>query len=175
MRPELEDIRLLKLAEMYEEAYERFVVELATHFLRDPALRERILQVASPEDQHHERIVAQLDRLNGALAEEDRAGMVRAALLDVRDVERAARDFYLAHVDRVHDPEVARLFRQLAAEEGRHLRIAEETLRIAERAAPRPTPDELRAAAALRMLDADEPGVLREGVSDFGAHHRHAP
>lgn len=167
MKAQLNDIRLLKLAEMYEAAYEQFILEMATRYIEDPALRERLLQAASPEDRHAERIAAELERLNAAVGPQDRADIARAALLDVRDVERAARDFYLRHADEVHDRGVARLFRDLAREEDRHLQLAEELVRAVEHRSA------LRGARPgtvdpLRLLRAADAMMLPEGVGDLG-------
>ncbi|HLE97255.1 MAG TPA: ferritin family protein [Candidatus Thermoplasmatota archaeon] len=130
MRPELNDIRLLKLAEFYETAYERFVVELATYVVRDDETRRRLAKLL--EGDHHERIVRELERLNARMREDDAAGVLRAAILDVVEVESAARDFYRDNAERVHDGVVARLFRELAREEEGHVRIAEAALHDAE-------------------------------------------
>ncbi|HEV8359961.1 MAG TPA: hypothetical protein VGR28_05825 [Candidatus Thermoplasmatota archaeon] len=172
MRPELNDIRLLKLAEMYESAYERFILELAARVVDDPQLRAGLGKLTDPNDRHGERIVAELERLNAKLGPADKPGVVRAALLDVADVERSARDFYARNADRVHDGRVAKLFRELAQEEGRHLHIAEDLLRIAARGVVGAGAD-LAGMEALRLLTDPDAMLLREGVTDFGTHHLH--
>lgn len=169
MRDELHDVRLLKLAEMYEEAYERFVLHMADHVVRDPDLRTRLRALAAPGDRHHDRIAEHLRRLNARLGPEDQAAVERAALLDVVEVEEAARRFYLEHVDEAHDPEVARLFRELAGEEAEHARLAREALAALERRDGGAAP---RWARRLRLAGdggEEEDLPLREGVSDFGA------
>ena len=133
----LNDIRLLKLAEMYERAYEAFVVEMAQRVVEDPELRGVLAGLSAPTDRHEERIVDELRRLNAAVSPEERRAIERAAILDVVDVERSARDFYLAHLDDVHDPGVARLFADLAREEGGHVRVAQRALDLAERSSGR--------------------------------------
>lgn len=171
MRTELNDIRLLKLAEMYEAAYEHFIVELAERVVKDDEIRRGVMKLVAPTDMHGERIAAQLVRLNESVSEEDHEGILHAALLDVRDVERAARDFYLGHADQVHDPEVAKLFRNLAHEEGEHLRIAEGLLQLHQRKTGRAfAPDEF---AGFRLLTSADAPPLREGVSDFGHSRLH--
>lgn len=171
MRAELHDLRLLKLAAMYEEAYERFVVEVADRVVEDPALRARLSRLVDPRDRHAERIAAATRRLERTLGPADRAGAVRAALMDVCDVERAARDFYRGMADRVHDGEVAGLFRALAGEEDAHLRIAEGVLRDAERQAGADARHDAAVAEAFRLLGEPPDLPLREGVTDFGQHH----
>jgi rubrerythrin len=178
VKRELNDLRLLKLAEMYEAAYERFVLEVAGRMIEDEDVRALVMTLASPQDRHHERIVEQVERLNAALGPEDRSGILHAALLDVAEVERAARDFYLRRVDEVHDPGVAGLFRQLAHEEAQHARIAQKALDLA--AAHKAGSPAGASVNSFRLLPApDEEMLLREGVSDFGArgfHSRaHAP
>jgi len=138
MKAELNDIRLLKLAEMYEDAFERFVVGMATQCVGDPGIRSMLGQLVGGDD-HGGRIADELGRLNARTTPEARADVERAALLDVCDVERAARDFYLRQSDQVHDPAVARLFRSLAQEEDRHFRIAQQALALADRKRGRAT------------------------------------
>lgn len=133
MRALLNDIRLLKLAELYERAYEQFVLELAENASDDPEVLERLKLLVSPDDRHGERISEQLERLNREVTLAERADVVRAAIMDVCDVERSAREFYVRHIDDLRDPQVAKLFRELAAEEARHARIATDALRVLDR------------------------------------------
>lgn len=124
----MNDIRLLRLAEMYESAFEAFVVELAARDIRDASLRKELLTVISPDEDHGGRVQTEMQRLHEALGPEAAAALERGAILDVIDIERAAREFYMTHVDSVHDPRVVKLFRELAMEEDRHARIAERVL-----------------------------------------------
>jgi rubrerythrin len=133
MRALLNDIRLLKLAELYERAYEEFVLEVAERIVDDEPTRAKLMHLVDPRDHHAERIAAHLARLNGAVSPDEHGDVLRAALMDVCDTERSARRFYLEHADKVHDPQVARLFRELAEEEGRHARLADEALSALER------------------------------------------
>lgn len=156
---------------MYELAYERFIVEVATRIVDDEEIRRRLFSLVDPSDDHGARIAAELERLNASLFDEDRPGVVRAALQDVGEVERAARDFYLRSADQVHDPRVAKLFRELAQTEAKHAAIADEALRLADRKAGWRA-DAGDAAEALRMLGTDLM-PLREGAGDFGQHKLH--
>ncbi|MGQ0536627.1 MAG: hypothetical protein ACT4PT_11205 [Methanobacteriota archaeon] len=174
MKPVVNDIRLLKLAELYERAYEEFVLGIATDIVEDADVRARLLRLTSPQDRHGERIVAHLTSLNARVTEADRPAVLRAALLDVCDVERAARDFYLSHVDSVHEPAVARLFRELAAEEARHLRIAEETLALVDRRAGRIPQREDEGSETTRLFR-DSVSPLWEGTSDYGGRKETRP
>lgn len=159
------DLRLLKLAALYEEAYERFVHDVAMRTVEDEDLRARLLALTPPDDAHAERILVERRRIEAVLAREDRSAILLGALLDVVDVEREARSFYLSSLPQVRDPRVARLFRDLAREEDAHVGIAEGVLRDAKAAAPPAasalTPEELA------MASEDGP-LLREGVTDFG-------
>lgn len=171
MKGDLHDLRLLKLAEMYEQAYEAFVVGVAERVVEDPEVKEKLLALVSPTDRHHERIVEQTRRLQRRLGPDEQAGVLRAALLDVCEVERSARDFYLRQADNCQDGEVAGLFRQLAREEEGHMRIAEQTLELATKKGLRaPTEEEL--VDMFRVLGDGAP-LLREGVTDFGHRLRH--
>lgn len=158
---------------MYEEAYEGFVLGVAERMVEDPEVKAKLMLLVSPTDRHHERIVAQMQRLQAAMTPAEQAGLLRAALLDVCDVERSARDFYLRQADQVHDGEVAKLFRQLAREEEGHMRIADEALKLAHRNHAQ-APEDQQLTDMFRLLgDGDGNGaLLREGVTDFG-RHRH--
>lgn len=127
MRDDLEDLRILRLAQLYERAYEDFVQEIASR-LADEDTRRRIEPLAPAQDDHAKRLQRHADRLRARLREEDREGLLDGALLDVVEVERAARAFYLQNADRVHDPAIARLFHDLAKEDLLHVRIAEDAL-----------------------------------------------
>jgi hypothetical protein len=137
MRSELNDIRLLKLAELYEGAFEQFIIELAARFVDDPAIIAKLAALNSPDDRHRERIVTEMERLNAQVDPEARIEITRAALLDIRDIETAARDFYMRQADQVHDPHVANLFKSLAREEEAHRRIAQDAIAMADRKAGR--------------------------------------
>lgn len=160
----LDDVRLLKLAEMYENAFERFVLDVSQRYVEDEEVRAKLAALVGPTDAHAERIAAQLDRLNREIGPADRAGVERAALLDILDVERAAHDFYLRSLDKVHDSVVADLFRQLAREEGEHIRIAQDALALADRHRGR-TPGREGEGQPTRIPNNETP--LWEGVSDL--------
>ncbi|MBI4392960.1 MAG: hypothetical protein HY556_04050 [Euryarchaeota archaeon] len=137
MRSDLNDIRLLKLAELYETAFEQFIIELAARFVDDEMIRSKLSALSAPDDRHRERIVKEMERLNARIDPADRVDVMRAALLDIRDVETAARDFYIRQADNVRDVRVARLFHDLAREEERHRRIADEAIAMADQRAGR--------------------------------------
>lgn len=160
------DLRLLKLAELYEDAYERFVRDVALRTIADPTMRARLLQLAPPEDDHAKRIHAERERVEASLEPEDEPAVILGALTDVLEVERAARNFYLASLQETYDPKIAQLFRQLAREEEKHTDLARGILRDAEATlgpAPGAEPEDLA------ILEAPP---LREGVSDFGVAGR---
>lgn len=164
MNPILSDIRILKLAEMYERAYEGFVLEMVERHVKDDSLKTRLRALAAPTDGHGERIAAHIERLNRRLGAADSAMLERAALLDVLEVERSARSFYLRFVEEVHDPDVAALFRELAREETNHVRLAEDAVALHDRKAGRIRMG-FETERSLRLLDAPP---LWEGSSDFG-------
>lgn len=145
--PIVHDIRLLKLAELYEEAYERFVVQMATQVVEDGEIRDLLWKLVDPGDAHAERIAAQLERLNAAIGEEAKEDVLLAALKDVCEVERTAWDFYRLHSTSVKDPQVRALFDELAHEERRHYTIAREALALARRRAGLPVFGDEKAAA----------------------------
>lgn len=62
MNPILSDIRILKMAEMYERAYEGFVPEMVERHVKDDSLKTRLRALAAPTDGHGERIAARIER-----------------------------------------------------------------------------------------------------------------
>lgn len=161
------DIRILKLAEMYERAFETFLLEMAKKYVQDPAIRKKLAVLADPKDDHGERIAREIDRLNAELGAPDHASIERAALQDVLEVERAARAFYLRFVEEVRDPKVAELFRQLAREEAGHIRIAEDALALHDRHSGRLQVGD----ATERMLRLMEDPPSWEGTVDLDRTH----
>lgn len=162
MEHALSDLRILKLAELYESAYETFILEMAEKHVRDEAVRSELHKLAQPSGAHGRRVADAIQRLNARLGPVDRAAVERAALLDVLEVERNARAFYMRYVEEIHDPEVAALFRALAREERWHIRIVEDALALSDRKAGRPHLGD-QAERALRLLDVP-PALEREGV-----------
>lgn len=127
MKPALEDLRILLLAQMYERAYESFAESVAAR-MTEPGVRDLLRALAPRTDDHSQRLRALIERTISTLGPADRRAAERAALLAVVEAESDACDFYLQHVDRVHDPAVARLFRELAREETQHVGLAEAAL-----------------------------------------------
>lgn len=161
--PLLNDIRILKLAEMYERAYEGFVLEMADKYVRDDEVKRRLHRLVAPTDRHGERIGVELQRLNALASEADQTAIERAAIRDVLEVERAARAFYLRFVEDLQDARCADLFRKLAREERAHVRIAEDALALSGKHTGRILiDDEMR-----RMLRLIEDTPSWEGTSDL--------
>lgn len=131
MNPNVDDLRHLKLAELYELAYERFILDVALRTVTDERIRRSLLTLAPSSETHHGRIAEEMSRLNAGLSAEEAEEVTRAVLLDVVEVERAARDMYLRLADRVHDPAIVKLFRALAKEEEAHVRLAEDLVALA--------------------------------------------
>lgn len=125
MKPELDDLRALRLAELHERAYERFVRDVAEH-VADEGARADLAGIAASDDAA--RIAAEIERLRAKLSPEDAADAARASLLDVLDVERAGLEFYVKHVDAVHDPALVQLFHDLAQRKRDRIHVAETIL-----------------------------------------------
>lgn len=155
LNPVVSDLRHLKLAELYELAFEQFVRDLALRTLRDEATRAQVMRLAPESDPHAGRIRAEIERLNAKVRDEDMAEIERAALLDIVDVERAAREVYLDLVDKAHDPAVVSLFKDLAREESEHVRIADRIV----------TEHDVRHARAPKM---PERRSVRRGLRPWG-------
>jgi len=124
----LRDIRILKLAEMYERAYEAFVHEMADRYVHEPSVRTKLAALAASASEHARSIAAEMDRLSAILGNAEPKSIERAALHDILEVERAARTFYLRSIDTVHDAKLADLFRALARDEAANVRTAEDAL-----------------------------------------------
>lgn len=160
LRPDLNDLRLLKLAELYEVAYERFILQVARRVVGDARVRAKLDLLTSPTDDHHERIVKEQERILGRLSPRDHAGIVLAALRNVQALEEHACDLYDSAADEAHDPRVRTLFRTLAREEAIHAAIAREALELAQKAPP-PGADDAADAAFLSFSlyeEAEFPG-----------------
>lgn len=139
MSPLLHDIRILKLAELHERAYEAFVLEMASRYVRDPEVQDAVRALVAAGDAHTDRITALLTELSARVPPDDVDDIERAALLDILAVERAAREFYLRHLEEAQDERVSRLFRDLLHEETLHVRAAEGALATHDRRrGPRP-------------------------------------
>lgn len=125
---QLHDLRLLYLAHEVESVFEGLEKALHRHL---PAGHVRdLLEPLFRGGPGHQRLEKELDRLNRLV--EARKGEVGAEelLLALAGCERMAQDFYARHAADLHDPALAGLFRDLAAEEAKHLRAAEEALRM---------------------------------------------
>lgn len=136
MKARVEDLRHLKLAELHELAYERFILDVALGTATDPRVRASLLRLVPEDERHHARIAEEMRRIDAALTSGERAEVTRAALLDVVEVERAARDMYLRLADKVHDPRLVALFRTLAKEAEGHVRLALDLVVLADAAPP---------------------------------------
>jgi rubrerythrin len=159
----LDDIRLLKLAEMHERAYESFILEMADRYVRDEAARGEIRKLVGSTDDHGARIAKLLAELSAKVPSEKQPLVERAALLDIIDVEHLAREFYLPRIDQAHDKRVIELFRELARQEALHVRIAQDALRASDEHHGLATQADME--KALRMLG-DEGTPLWEGSGE---------
>lgn len=137
MKPEVNDLRLLKLAEMYALARERFVAEIEAHVVDDPDVRAVLQRLIASHGGQRARLASEILQLNAGIHPEAHAEVVRAALLDIREAEEDAREFYRAHADRLREVPLAHLFQALAQEAARDARLAEDALRLADRKARR--------------------------------------
>lgn len=119
---------------MYERAFERFVLDISQRYVKDASIREKLAPILEGRDDHEGRIGRELVRLNALLGSAaDAASVERAALLDILEVERAARAFYLRALEEVRDGQVIELFRVLAREEAVHAALVEQALALADR------------------------------------------
>jgi rubrerythrin len=126
--PVVEDLRLLKLAELYESAYEGFIVQMATQVVGDDEARAQLFRLVDPADDHAGRVAELMTVLNDRLDARGRRHLAVAALEDVVEIERSARDFYRSHAPKAHDAAVRGLFEELARAEEEHARIASKAL-----------------------------------------------
>lgn len=128
MHDKLEDLRLLNVAHQIEESFEGLERELEGR-IQTRAVRQalRPLFEGGPG---HKRLEEELARLRGE-GSQDEARLSERDLVDaIRACEAMARDFYLRRLDDLSDPRLVELFRELAAEEGRHEQAAKDALRL---------------------------------------------
>lgn len=164
----INDLRILQMAQMYEEAFERFVQQMAAAAADDPEVKRLLGLLSPPDDPHRARLAAEVRRTRARLGPGHRPALQRAAVSDVVDVEKAAHEFYLGHRGRLHDPALRDLFGMLADEEAEHVRLAQEALRRLGDAEPDARAQERR----LRFVLGEDDVPLREGVSDYGTPAR---
>lgn len=139
MKASLDDLRILRLAQLYERAYESFVREIASTIV-EPRTREKLRELVPETDDHDAILGKRIAAILAGLEADDRRRAERAALLAVVEVERAAREFYVANLDSLHDPALVDLFGRLATEEARHVRIAQAAVDLHEAAGRTPSP-----------------------------------
>lgn len=130
MKPAVSDLRYLKVAELYERACSRFVRELASQASQDARIQTALSSLAPDLNERAERVATEIARLSAPLRPEDAHETIRAVLLGVIDLERAARRFYILTIDRVHDPSVLQLFRSLASQIDEHEKITERIIGV---------------------------------------------
>ena len=128
MKRDVQDLRILRLAQTYEDAFEAFVRQVAEQMGADETVRARLERLAPRADAHGVRLRRLIEKVEARLGPDDAPEAERAAILDVVEVEVAAREFDLRHLEELHDPEAVALFRELLREEGEHVRIAEQVL-----------------------------------------------
>jgi rubrerythrin len=118
VRSKLEDLRLLNVAHHLEEAFEGLERELESHIKSD-AVR-RALEPLFRGGAGHQRLEQELARLRAEMQAAEGSLTERDLLEAIRACEAMAHEFYLRRLDDLSDPRLVALFRDLAAEEGRH-------------------------------------------------------
>ncbi len=167
----LNDLRILKLAQMHEQAFSRFVGEVATPQIQDESLRDHLAHIAPPTDRTHARLAAEAERLSSSVGANHHANRERALLLDILELAEAEREFYVRHMDELHDPRAVRLFRELVHVQEERVQQARRLLRAADaRSSERKR--RVGAESTLGSLLSEDDVPLREGVSDYGRSPR---
>lgn len=120
----LNDLRILRLALHMEETFERYEENLR-HDIPQVPIRAKLAPLFDEGDAH--------ERLRRAFAELSRAAARRQSPADsasilqtLHDCEEAAHEFYLHYLDRLSDPALIQLFKDLAAEEADHAQVVEQ-------------------------------------------------
>lgn len=153
-----EDLRILRLAKLYEDAYHAFIRD-ALREQADPGTREKLAALLPPQNKHVDELERQEARLRSQLRDADAPQLAAGVLADIVDVERATREFYFQNADRIHDPALAQLFRELARDGTRQGEIAEAAL------------DDYRRKKGISRAKASSNGqdvALWEGTGDLG-------
>ena len=133
MRPDIHDLRLLKMAAFYEQAHERFALDVARRVTQDAQIQRGLERLARSSDAQRHAVADLMQERATTLTPQDHQELVVAALLAVRDMSRNAHDLYWRLLDEAHDEAVATLFRSLRRETERHLRLADELVYRAQR------------------------------------------
>lgn len=124
----LQDLRLLYLAAQVEEVFEKLERAFEGHLDAGPVRQAiRPLFTGGPA---HARLQAELKALNEEVQirqhELSEADILQALL----DCERLAQGFYQLHLDDLSSSRLAHLFRELADEEGLHIRAVEKAMAL---------------------------------------------
>lgn len=131
----LSDLRILHLAVSLEDTLERYEENLR-NLIPEVVVRAKLRGLFEPGPSHEalREAYKQLSRKAGAA----HAGLSTDDVLQtLLECESLARDFYLNHLDRLSDPGLVRLFRQMAAEEEQHVRAVMESMNLAREPAER--------------------------------------
>lgn len=157
LSPHLNDVRILKLAEMYEAAFARLLAEMSA-YTHDDDVRGKFARLFMGTRLRMDRIGMEILRLSAKIGRADDDELERCAIQDVHETERAARAFYLRHVEEVRDPDVADLFRALAHEGRVRVRVAEDALGLHDRrvAARRPGRGSRLRASLVKLSSGDD-------------------
>lgn len=136
MRPLLEDIRLLKLAEAREVAFIALLVDLSASLVRDRAALAHVHELLCAAQTRRLALARRLERLNARLAERRPEEVERAALMDLAEAARGDEAFHRDLAPRLHDDDDARLLRDLAAAKHREAAALDELAGVLTRGAP---------------------------------------
>lgn len=128
VRSKLEDLRLLNVAHHLEEAFEGLERELESH-IRSKPVKDALRPLFAGGPGHH-KLEEALQRIQDEVRAEEKRLTERDLIDAIRACEAMAREFYLRRLDDLSDPRLVELFRELAAEEGRHEEAAKAALAL---------------------------------------------
>jgi hypothetical protein len=128
LHPSLQDLRFLHMAKQLEAMFEGLERAFERH-IPQGAVRT-VLRPIFEAGPAHQRLEDAYVRVNHEVAQ----GAADVQAIDLLECilacEKAAQKFYADHAHDLKDPVLARLFQDLAAEEGRHVLVVQETLRL---------------------------------------------
>lgn len=134
MRAPLQDLRFLHMAKDLEEMFEGLERAFERHI--PPGAVRNALDPIFRDGPFHARLKEAYGQLNAKVAAASADVTPEHLLEAILACERSAQKFYLDNAPRLSDPALAQVFLGLAKEEGMHIRVVEEALRLQRAANP---------------------------------------
>ena len=132
MRAPLRDLRFLHMAKNLEEMFEGLEKAFERH-IPPGAVREALRPIFT-DGPFHSKLKDAYVQLNSKVAAASQDVTPVILLEAILACERNAQKFYMDNAPQLSDPALAQIFLGLAKEEGMHIRVVEEALRLQQMA-----------------------------------------